>query len=381
MKPNGSIPRAISFVLTLALFVPSSALALRINQEGAGLEELQRLLPAPPFYPPPAAGLEEDAGAEAAVPLNLKARPMLSHDYAQGGPVLDIEDRNPGPLPRWTTDQFRAYAQMENAMVLYDNGSNGGLRVLGFLVFEKRAPHEDDAIPEPARIEIRHLGVHPDYWESGQVEKELVNCLRSWHPDAPTIVMEVHERDRGTQEMLRRLGSTSTFLPNRFGDEGGYEFVLLDSDGGSPDLSRRTLDQEADQVWIQAQADEIPLKKAAVQVLQILEDVAVGTTGSFMNWRRTYNVLAWADDAFGLQGAVEFKLFTRKAMHLFQKGQDARGELSHRIERFREDFELSPSEYLKRLWHMENPEAGLEEKEAKELDERLRSWGDLDQRA
>ena len=47
MKLSRSILRATSLALTLALLMPSSTLALRVSQEGVGLEELQRIFPAP----------------------------------------------------------------------------------------------------------------------------------------------------------------------------------------------------------------------------------------------------------------------------------------------------------------------------------------------
>ena len=44
MKPLGSSPRVLVVCLSLALILPSPAYGLRVSQEGAGLEDLQRTL-------------------------------------------------------------------------------------------------------------------------------------------------------------------------------------------------------------------------------------------------------------------------------------------------------------------------------------------------
>ena len=72
----------------------------------------------------------------------------------------------------------------------------------------------------------------------------------------------------------------------------------------------------------------------------------------------------------------------RKATNFYRVGQDPREELIRLMESFRKKFEgVSPSEYLKALWNMEPPAAGLEETDAQETEGRLRTWADLDQGA
>ncbi|MBI3616474.1 MAG: hypothetical protein HY211_08170 [Candidatus Omnitrophica bacterium] len=298
------------------------------------------------------AGLEEGPeGAEA--PLNLKTRFMYGADYGWGvehAPVLEIQELNQtsDSEPPWNMERFNGYSQMEHALVVKDLDRD---RVAGFLVFERNVADEEDVIPEPDQVQILHWGVHPDYWESGAVEKELVLSLQEQKQNRGVpIVMRVHERDRSSQEMLSRLGFFGE--PAR---DHWIKFVLLSSEGKR--ASEESLDLRVQEIWNQAASGEFSsLREASIEVLRILERAGEGVP--FTNWRDAWQVLTLADDEIGLGAAVAFRLFARRAMQMVRTDQNPWPELARQMELFRNFAGLTPSDYLMELWKRKETGAG-----------------------
>ena len=111
--PAGSHPLQGDFPVCTA---PFSHQSLRQTELGESPRVRRELL----------TGLEEGGGSPAAPPLDLVVRPMLGHDFdsqAGEGQLLEIERLwNPSLSGNWNRDLFQGYAQMEQAIVVYDEG-------------------------------------------------------------------------------------------------------------------------------------------------------------------------------------------------------------------------------------------------------------------
>lgn len=123
MKPTNRFHYVLAFLLSLALTLPNSALALRVSQEGDGLEELREALA-------PAAGLEElpwKFSIEALGPIAFSfiLSPNGKALYADVSTAALPKEgwRTPSP-PRYLARLSAKTLQVEKRTALMDSGSS-----------------------------------------------------------------------------------------------------------------------------------------------------------------------------------------------------------------------------------------------------------------
>jgi len=290
------------------------------------------------------AGAEEGSAASPEVPLlNLDERPMSGPDYDPGvghAPVLEIQAQN-RPGPQWKPDEFFGYDLAEKAAVVIRDVERN--KICAFLAYERHEPHDEDLVPEPREIEIRHLGIHPDYWGIRQVEEALLRPFLEENPRVP-VVMEVSLRDRNTQQVLVRLGFESTLLPS-----SDWIRFVLPSEGTD---AGESLDFLMKGIWDQVDSGGISLKEAAIRTFGVLEQAAEGMK-TFTNWRYAWQVLALGEEE-GLGAAEGFRLLARRTLFaLFSRTpQDLQAAWASKLKLFRDHTGLAPSDYLRVLWGM-----------------------------